>query len=134
MIAQQMCGINIISFYSSTIFENVGYTPVQALYASLGYGGIQVVSTIPTLFLIDTVGRRRLCLITFPLMCIFLLAGGLSLLKTTGTKGEKIGPVVLFVYLFTICYGLGEGPVAFQYSAEVSTRRIRHAASILRTC
>lgn len=23
------------------------------------------------------------------------------------------------MYLFTICYGLGEGPVAFQYSAEV---------------
>ncbi|KAK5128685.1 hypothetical protein LTR85_000018 [Meristemomyces frigidus] len=98
MIAQQMCGINIISFYSSTIFENVGYTATQALYASLGYGAIQV---------------------TFPLMCIFLLAAGLSLLEKHGTKGEKIGPVVLFVYLFTICYSLGEGPVAFQYSAEV---------------
>ena len=24
-----------------------------------------------------------------------------------------------FIYLFTICYSLGEGPVAFQYSAEV---------------
>jgi hypothetical protein len=62
MIAQQMCGINIISFYSSTIFRNVGYTPTEALYASLGYGAIQVVSTIPTLFLIDTKGRRTLTL------------------------------------------------------------------------
>ncbi|KAL8838540.1 MAG: hypothetical protein Q9170_002082 [Blastenia crenularia] len=52
-------------------------------------------------------------------MAIFLLAAGLSLLKTTGSKGERIGPVVLFVYLFTIMYSLGEGPVAFQYSAEV---------------
>ncbi|TVY20543.1 Polyol transporter 5 [Lachnellula arida] len=119
MLAQQMCGINIISFYSSTIFENVGYTASQALYASLGYGAIQVVFTIPTLFLIDTKGRRTLTLITFPLMCIFLLAAGLSLLKTDGSKGGRIGPVVLFVYLFTICYSLGEGPVAFQYSAEV---------------
>ncbi|KAL8687593.1 MAG: hypothetical protein Q9218_006281 [Villophora microphyllina] len=91
MIAQQMCGINS----NSTIFENVGYSPVQALYASLGYGAIQVVFTIPTLFLIDTKGRRTLTLITFPLMCIFLLAGGLSLLKTTGSKGARIGPVVL---------------------------------------
>ncbi|WWC69312.1 uncharacterized protein I206_103250 [Kwoniella pini CBS 10737] len=119
MLAQQMCGINIISFYSSTIFTDVGYTDVQALYASLGYGAIQVVFTIPTLFMIDTIGRRRLCLITFPLMCIFLLAAGLSLLKTTGSQGARIGPVVLFVYLFTIMYSLGEGPVAFQYSAEV---------------
>ncbi|KAK1052118.1 hypothetical protein LTR74_016582 [Friedmanniomyces endolithicus] len=119
MLAQQMCGINIISFYSSTIFTEVGYSNTQALYASLGYGAIQVVFTIPTLFLIDTKGRRTLTLITFPLMCIFLLAAGLSLLKTTGSVASQIGPVVLFVYLFTIMYSLGEGPVAFQYSAEV---------------
>jgi hypothetical protein len=32
MLAQQMCGINIISFYSASIFERVGYTPTEALY------------------------------------------------------------------------------------------------------
>ncbi|KAK6006712.1 hypothetical protein QM012_005720 [Aureobasidium pullulans] len=120
MLAQQMCGINIISFYSSSIFTNAGYTTDQALFASLGYGAVQVVFTIPTLFLIDTKGRRTLCLITFPLMCIFLLAAGLSLLQPdTVGSAARVGPVVLFVYLFTICYSLGEGPVAFQYSAEV---------------
>ncbi|KAI7583699.1 hypothetical protein D0869_03323 [Hortaea werneckii] len=119
MIAQQMCGINIISFYSSSIFERAGYTSDQALFASLGYGAIQVVATIPTLFLIDTKGRRTLTLITFPGMCIFLLAAGLSLLNDEGSRAAQIGPVVLFIYLFTICYSLGEGPVAFQYSAEV---------------
>jgi len=119
MIAQQICGINIISFYSSTIFENAGYSQKEALYASLGYGAVQVFATIPTLFLIDTKGRRTLTLITFPFMCIFLLAGGLSLLNKSGNRAEQIGPVVLFVYLFTIAYSLGEGPVAFQYSAEV---------------
>ncbi|TVY67497.1 putative polyol transporter [Lachnellula suecica] len=122
MIAQQMCGINIISFYSSTIFTQVGFTARQALWASLGYGGLQVVSTIPTLFLIDTKGRRTLTLITFPIMCITLLAAGLSLINKddpSRSTGSKLGPVVLFVYLFTIAYSLGEGPVAFQYSAEV---------------
>lgn len=142
MLAQQMCGsesyptpkrtysssksilistrtVNIISFYSASIFERVGYTATEALYASLGYGAVQVVFTIPTLFLIDTKGRRTLCLITFPLMCIFLLAAGLSLLNDDGSRGSQIGPVVLFVYLFTIAYSMGEGPVAFQYSAEV---------------
>lgn len=52
-------------------------------------------------------------------MCIFLLAAGLSCLNTTGSRAGQIAPVVLFIYLFTICYSLGEGPVAFQYSAEV---------------
>ncbi|KAK9243415.1 putative facilitated glucose transporter [Lipomyces tetrasporus] len=134
MIAQQMCGINIISFYSSSIFEDVGYTATQALYASLGYGAIQVVSTIPTLFLIDTKGRRTLTLITFPFMCIFLLAAGLSLLNTSGSRGSQIGPVVLFIYLFTICYSLGEGPVAFQYSAEVFPTIQREQAMAWAVC
>ncbi|KAJ5827226.1 Major facilitator superfamily domain general substrate transporter [Penicillium robsamsonii] len=119
MIAQQMCGINIISFYSSSIFLDAKFTQDQALYASLGYGAIQVVATIPTLFLIDTKGRRTLTLITFPLMCVFLLAAGLSLLNKTESQAGMIAPVALFVYLFTIAYSLGEGPVAFQYSAEV---------------
>lgn len=52
-------------------------------------------------------------------MCIFLLAGGLSLLNDSGSQAAKLGPIVLFIYLFTIMYSLGEGPVAFQYSAEV---------------
>ncbi|KAF7674591.1 plastidic glucose transporter 4 [Alternaria burnsii] len=99
MIAQQMCGINIISFYSSTIFSDAGYTSDQALYASLGYGAVQV---------------------TFPVMCIFLLAAGLTLLQPESvSQAARVGPVVLFIYLFTIAYSLGEGPVAFQYSAEV---------------
>jgi MFS family permease len=60
MIAQQMCGksrrpamalvqaddagssgINIIAFYSSTIFVISGYTPREALYASVGFGAIK---------------------------------------------------------------------------------------------
>lgn len=40
----------------------MGYTAPEALYASLGYGAIQVISTIPTLFMIDTKGRRTLTL------------------------------------------------------------------------
>ena len=54
---------SVISFYSSTIFERVLGDANKALYASLGYGAVQVVFTIPTLFLIDTKGRRTLCLI-----------------------------------------------------------------------
>ena len=47
MIAQQMCGINIIAFYSSTVFEEVGYTTKQALLASWGYGLVNCVLHFP---------------------------------------------------------------------------------------
>jgi hypothetical protein len=38
MIGQQMCGINIIAFYSSTIFKEGGASERAALIASFGFG------------------------------------------------------------------------------------------------
>src|SRR6266536_3849185 len=38
MIAQQMCGINIIAFYSSTVFVESGADTLTALLASFGFG------------------------------------------------------------------------------------------------
>ena len=36
--AQQMCGINIIAFYSATIFANAGFSTASALLVSWGFG------------------------------------------------------------------------------------------------
>lgn len=36
--ALQMCGINIIAFYSTTIFYQAGFDAVSALLASFGFG------------------------------------------------------------------------------------------------
>lgn len=38
MIAQQMCGINIVAFFSSTIFAASGASDSEALLASVGFG------------------------------------------------------------------------------------------------
>lgn len=42
MTAQQFSGINIMSFYSSTIFSEAGYTTKQCLLASFGFGLVNV--------------------------------------------------------------------------------------------
>lgn len=47
MIAQQMCGINIIAFYSSTIFVQAGASAKTALLASLGFGLVNFVFAWP---------------------------------------------------------------------------------------
>lgn len=119
MLAQQMCGINIIAFYSSTIFKDGGFTDRQALYASLGFGAINFVFAFPALITIDTFGRRSLLLFTFPQMAWTLLAAGLCFLIPGETNKARIGLVALFVYIFAAFYSPGEGPVPFTYSAEV---------------
>ncbi|BEJ16595.1 hypothetical protein CspHIS471_0512000 [Cutaneotrichosporon sp. HIS471] len=122
MLSQQLCGINIIAFYSSTVFKESGFTDRQALFASLGFGALNFVFALPALVTIDTFGRRGLLLATFPGMIITLLGTGLSFLipyhEGSGSKA-RLGVVATFVYLFTALYSVGMGPVCFLYGAEV---------------
>ncbi|KAI9815738.1 MAG: hypothetical protein M1827_002134 [Pycnora praestabilis] len=118
MLAQQMCGINIIAFYSSTIFVNAGASNLGALFASFGFGLVNFLFAWPAIWTIDTYGRRTLLLFTFPNMAWTLLVSGFCN-YIPGTQGAHLGLVALFIYLFAAFYSPGEGPVPFTYSAEV---------------
>ena len=118
MIAQQMCGINIIAFYSSTVFAAAGASNFGALMASFGFGLVNFVFAFPAIWTIDTWGRRSLLLFTFPNMAWTLLAAGLCNLIPTESNAH-LGLVAFFIYLFSAFYSPGEGPVPFTYSAEV---------------
>jgi hypothetical protein len=50
--------VNIIAFYSSTIFSKAGATVTQALMASWGFGLVNFVFAWPAVYTIDTFGRR----------------------------------------------------------------------------
>ncbi|CRK36698.1 putative polyol transporter 2 like protein [Verticillium longisporum] len=120
MLAQQMCGINIIAFYSTTIFKEAGQSDKQALLASFGFGLVNWLFAFPAFWTIDTFGRRSLLLFTFPQMTWTLLAAGLcTLIDKEKHETLRTALVALFIYLFGAFYSPGEGPVPFTYSAEV---------------
>jgi len=125
-----VCGINIIAFYSSSVFAQAGLPAFNCLMASFGFGLLNFIFAIPAVFTIDTFGRRGLLLSTFPNMAWTLLATGLCFLMDAGAKATDTTPerkanparlpcIALFIYIFTIFYSVGEGPVPFAYSAEV---------------
>ncbi|KAI0131464.1 hypothetical protein F4814DRAFT_437921 [Daldinia grandis] len=118
MIGQQMCGINIIAFYSSTVFKEAGTSDFNALLASWGFGFVNFLFAWPAIWTIDTFGRRALLLFTFPNMAWSLLAAGLCTLIPK-TSAAHTGLVALFVYVFAMFYSPGEGPVPYTYSAEI---------------
>ena len=100
MIAQQMCGINVIAFYSSSIFNSdAGYTPEQALLASWGFGLVNWIFAFPAVWTIDTFGRRNLLLFTFPNMAWTLLAAGFCFFIPDGNSAQ-IPLISFFVFLF----------------------------------
>ncbi|KAL2354414.1 sugar transporter [Cryomyces antarcticus] len=118
MIAQQMCGINIIAFYSSSVFVQAGSSARTALLASFGFGLVNFVFAFPAVWTIDTFGRRALLLFTFPQMAWTLLAAGFCFFIPTSSSAH-LGLIALFIFLFAAFYSPGEGPVPFTYSAEV---------------
>lgn len=151
MMAQQFSGINIMAFYSSTIFAQAGYTPRQCLLASFGFGLVNFSFAFPAIWTIDTFGRRFLLLATFPNMAWCLIAGGLCFLMPE-SNAARLPLIAFFVYLFTAFYSpgkrysillswqikanqrlLGIGPVPNVYAAEcfpLSHREIGAASCI----
>jgi sugar porter (SP) family MFS transporter len=118
MLAQQMCGINIIAFYSSTVFVDANASQKTALLASWGFGLVNFVFAFPAIRTIDTYGRRALLLFTFPQMAWTLLAAGFSFYIPSSSNAH-LGLIAFFVFMFGAFYSPGEGPVPFTYSAEV---------------
>lgn len=125
MFMQQFCGINVIAYYSSSIFIESNLSEVKAMLASWGFGMINFLFAIPAFYTIDTFGRRNLLLTTFPLMSIFLLVAGFSFLTPDDNTQGKLAGVATGIYLFAAVYSSGEGPVPFTYSAEAFPLYIR---------
>jgi len=130
---QQFCGVNVIAYYSSSIFEDSGFDTLTALGASMGFGVINFLFAIPAIYTIDTFGRRNLLLTTFPLMSAFLLLTGFSFWIPESNKSARVGCIALGIYLFGVVYSPGEGPVPFTYSAEAYPLYVRDLGMSLAT-
>lgn len=132
MFGQQFCGVNAIVYYTATIFTQAGFSEIEALLASWGFGMVNAVFAIPAILTIDKVGRRPLLLVTFPIMSLALLFTGFSF-WIPETSRARIGLVATGIYVYTAFYSSGEGPVPFTYSAEVYPLYIRELGMSLAT-
>ncbi|KXH60804.1 hypothetical protein CSAL01_06945 [Colletotrichum salicis] len=133
VISQQFSGINIMAFYSSTIFEQAGYSAQQCLLASMGFGLVMFVFAFPAVYMMDTFGRRSLLLITFPNMAWCLLASGLCFLIDQGSSA-RVPLIAFFINLFTAMYGPGMGPLPSIYFSEAFPRSHREIGSAFTIC
>ncbi|KAL8681844.1 MAG: hypothetical protein Q9186_002076 [Xanthomendoza sp. 1 TL-2023] len=96
----------------------------------MGFGIINFLFAIPAFYTIDTFGRRNLLLFTFPFMALFQLLTGLGFLL----EGRaQLAMVMTGMYLFSVAYSPGEGPVPFLYSAESMPLYVRDVGMSMAT-
>ena len=115
MFMQQFCGVNVIAYYSTTLFLDAGFTRTKAILVTMGTGLVNWLFAIPAMYTIDTFGRRNLLLVTFPCMSACLLLTGFGFWAPAGPK--RTGVVALGIYVrFFLCY-LGLNYLSFPYAA-----------------
>ena len=123
MFLQQICGVNVMAFYSSEVLAKVFGGGVKgakkALLGSMGFGILNFVFALPAVYTIDTFGRRNLLLCTFPFLALFQLFTSIgSLHHFQDHSATQTGLILTGMYMFSVFYSPGEGPVPFVYSAE----------------
>lgn len=126
---QQLSGINIVMFYSSTIMSSSGLPPN---YITALVGFVNCVSVFPTIALFKKFGRKIL-LWTLSLAIAASLVGlGVSLLVDANAKLDSLTPdgnktaqamSVVCLMLFIMFFELSLGPLLWVYLSEVMTEK-----------
>lgn len=138
-VFQQFVGINVIFYYSSALWQSVGFTEADALTQTVITSVTNIAVTIVAIALIDKIGRRRLLLIGSFGMSLSL--GALAFLFATarvveGADGE-LEPVLdggagvaalIAANLFVVFFGATWGPAVWVLLGEMFNNVIRGTA------
>jgi MFS transporter, SP family, sugar:H+ symporter len=134
-VFQQFVGINVIFYYSSVLWQAVGYTEADSLKITVITSVTNILTTLVAIALIDRVGRKPL-----------LLVGSLGMAATLGVTayvfstaptqivGGTAAPLlsasagltaVMAANLYVIFFGMSWGPVVWVLLGEMFNNRIR---------
>lgn len=133
-VFQQFVGINVIFYYSTTLWQAVGFEESQSFLISTITSVTNVLVTLIAIALIDKVGRRPLLLTGSLGMTVALGLMAVAFMNATGT-GEDVtltgawGVVALVAAnAFVVFFGATWGPLVWVLLGEMFPNRIRAAA------
>ena len=133
-VFQQFVGINVIFYYSTTLWQAVGFDESQAFLVSTITAVTNVAVTFIAIALIDKVGRRPLLLIGSAGMTVSLGLMAIAFTQATGSGSEiqlsgAWGIVALVcANAFVVFFGASWGPLVWVLLGEMFPNRIRAAA------
>jgi SP family sugar:H+ symporter-like MFS transporter len=142
---QQLVGINVIFYYSSMLWQAVGFTEDDSLKISVISGGINIVATLIAIACIDRFGRRPLLLLgsagmsvsLIVLTYLFATAPIIEVAATSTCEAPCMQPsltggagtlALIAANGFVIFFGFSWGPVVWVLLGEMFPNRIRAIA------
>ncbi|MFH8517004.1 sugar porter family MFS transporter [Streptomyces gelaticus] len=132
---QALVGVDVIFYYSTSLWQSVGFDESAAFALSVLSSFMNVVATVAAILLIDRVGRRRLLLAGSAGMFASLItvAVGFST-ATIAADGEPAlsgawGPITLVgANVFVVAFAVSWGPAVWVLLSEMFPNRIRGVA------
>jgi SP family sugar:H+ symporter-like MFS transporter len=134
-VLQQLVGINVIFYYSSVLWQAVGFSESNSLIITVITSVVNIVTTLIAIASIDRYGRRPLLIVGSIGMIVTL--GALAVVFGTATLDAKGQPVLhgaaapvalLAANLFVFSFGMSWGPVVWVLLGESFPNSIRAAA------
>lgn len=121
-IFQQLVGINVMIYYSPTIF---GYAEMKGLIAMMAVPTVNMLFTIPAIFLVDRWGRKKLLIIGAICMCLSMVAAGMAFAHIDQLTSPAIisstPKIVLLLAIIVYIFGFAFswGPVVWLLCSEI---------------
>ncbi|GGM04788.1 sugar porter family MFS transporter [Nakamurella endophytica] len=143
-VFQQFVGINVIFYYSTSLWQSVGFDKSFSYTASVISSITNVVVTVIAILLIDNLGRRKLLLIGSLGMFVTLAIMAAGFAQATLVPGDDgvLQPqlsgfwgvaTLVAANGFVVFFGVSWGPVMWVLLGEMFPNRIRAKAMALAT-
>lgn len=123
-VFQQLCGINVVFNYTSTIFSSVGANLDRQLWETVIIGIVNTLFTLLAMWQVDKLGRKPLIMYGSIALSISYLV--LALLLRNQAPAALIS---LFVLLAIAIYATSLAPVTWVIISEIFPNHIRGKAS-----
>jgi SP family sugar:H+ symporter-like MFS transporter len=134
-VFQQFVGINVIFYYSATLWRAVGFTQDDALAITVITSVTNIVVTFVAIALVDRLGRRPLLIMGSLGMALTLgimtwIFGTAPTAMVAGNAQPQLGPMagpvaVIAANLYVVFFGASWGPVVWVLLGEMFNNRIR---------
>ena len=133
-VFQQFVGINVIFYYSSTLWHSVGFSEADSFTITVVTSVVNVLVTLVAIALVDRIGRKPLLVVgsggmavTLALMswCFAHAIGNGAQLTLPGAWGMT---ALVAANAYVVFFGLSWGPMVWVLLGEMFPNRIRALA------
>lgn len=131
---QQLVGINVIFYYSASLWQSVGIDPTSSFFYSFTTSIINIIGTVIAMLFVDRIGRRPLLLIGSVGMTVSLALAAWAFSYKSGSGTNISIPntqgtaALVAAHSFVLFFALSWGVVVWVLLGEMFPGRIRAAA------